>query len=64
MNPTQFDIENAASLASAFIAVPIIFCTYIEASHSLTAGMIAGACGTIILLAVAALANRTTRNMK
>ena len=29
MNPTQFDIENAAWYI-AFIAVPIIFCTYIE----------------------------------
>ena len=63
MNPTQFDIENAAWYI-AFIAVPIIFCTYIEASHSLTAGMIAGACGTIILLAVAALANRTTGGVR
>ncbi len=60
MNPTEFDISNGA-LYLAIIAAPIVGVCYIESTHSLAAGLMAGLFGTVILLVVRAWVRRSVR---
>jgi len=60
MNPTEFDISNGA-IYVAILSAPIVGITWIESTHSLGAGLMAGLFGTVILLVVRVWVRRSMR---
>jgi hypothetical protein len=60
MDSTQFDIDSGA-LYIAMLAAPIVGVTYIESSHSLGAGLMAGLFGSVLLIIVGVWTKRSIR---